>query len=155
MLYFAYGSKMDFREMRTHCPSARFVAVARLPDSRLDFTAYSSTHECGVADAVPYHGASVWGVVYEVAEIDFARLDVSEGYIPGRPDHENDCVREQRHVLRDGDAHDPILVWLYRARRMPHSPVPSSAYKGLMVEAARYWHLPADYIEQLQRVEAA
>ncbi len=154
MLYFAYGSKMDFHEMRTRCPSARFVAVAKLPHHRLDFTAYSESHACGVADAVPQHGENIWGVVYDVPELEFARLDQSEGYQPGRPSHENDCVRGQRHVLREGSAHEPILVWLYLASRKPHSPVPNSAYKGLMVGGARFWHLPADYLAQLERIDA-
>ena len=26
----------------------------------------------------------VWGVVYDIAEIDFGRLDVAEGFRPGR-----------------------------------------------------------------------
>jgi gamma-glutamylcyclotransferase len=154
MLYFAFGSKMDLREMRAPCPSAQFVAVARLPDHRLDFTAYSESHACGVADAVSQHGESLWGVVYDVPEIEFARLDRSEGYQPGRPAHENDCVRGQRHVHRDGNAHEPILVWLYLASRKPHSPVPNSSYKGLMVGGARFWHLPPDYVAQLERIDA-
>ena len=38
MLYSAYGSMMDFREMRQRCPSAQFVAVAKLLDHLLQFT---------------------------------------------------------------------------------------------------------------------
>jgi gamma-glutamylcyclotransferase (GGCT)/AIG2-like uncharacterized protein YtfP len=154
MLYFAYGSKMEFREMRVQCPSAQFVAVARLPGHRLDFTAYSESHDCGVADAVPDHGDSIWGVVYDIPELEFARLDQSEGYQPGRPASENDCVRGQRHVYRDGDKHQPLLAWLFLAGRKPHSPVPNSTYKGLMVAGARFWHLPEEYVGQLQRIDA-
>jgi gamma-glutamylcyclotransferase len=154
MLYFAYGSRMDFNEMRKASPSARFVAVAKLADHRLDFTAYSQSHDCGVADAVAAHGESIWGVVYDVPELEFGRLDQGEGYQPGRPAHENDCVRGQRHVYRDGNPHEPLLVWLYLASRKPHSPVPKSPYKGLMVGGARFWHLPADYVAQLERIDA-
>lgn len=154
MLYFAYGSKMDFHEIRKECPSAQFVAVAKLANHQMDFTAYSESHGCGVADAVPKDGGSIWGVVYEIADIDFGRLDRSEGYQPGRPDSENDCLREQRHVWRDGHEHDSLLVWLYLARRKQHGPMPSSVYKGVLVHAAQFWHLPANYVEELQRIEA-
>ena len=38
MIYFAYGSNLDFVQMRSRCPSAQFVAVAKLPDHQLAFT---------------------------------------------------------------------------------------------------------------------
>ena len=63
MLYFAYGSMMDLGEMRGRCTSAKFVAVAKLPDHSLQFTRRSIKRGCGVADVVPEPGRDVWGVV--------------------------------------------------------------------------------------------
>ena len=153
MYYFAYGSNMDYREMRVLCPSAAFIAVAKLPDHRLEFTRYSETHGCGVADAVPEHGHRLWGVVYDIAEAEFGRLDQSEGYQPGRPAGENHYVREERHVLRDGHQQEPLLVSLYLANREPHMRMPNSSYRGLLLEGARFWHLPADYVQELEKIE--
>jgi gamma-glutamylcyclotransferase len=154
MLYFAYGSNMDFRELRTRCPSAQFVAVARLPHHRLSFTRYSPHWECGVANALPEEGETIWGVVYDIAEIDFGRLDKSEGFQPGRSESPPACLREQRLVDRNGHEADPILAWLYVAGREPHPLQPDSTYKGLLVDGARFWHLPADYVAGLERIEA-
>lgn len=95
MLYFAYGSNLDFAQMRQRCPSAKFVSIAKLPDHRLDFTRKSLTRGCGVADVVPELGRAVWGVVFAVEETDIGSLDASEGYRPGRPDTENSYVRQQ------------------------------------------------------------
>ena len=153
MLYFAYGSMMDFGEMRQRCPSAQFVAIARLPDHSLQFTRYSINRGCGVADAVPQREKEVWGVVYDIAEIDFGRLDDAEGFRPGRPLASNSYVREQRHVYRDGDKHQPILVWIYLGNREPNPPLPNAAYKRLLVDGARQWHLPEAYQTELQRIE--
>lgn len=153
MLYFAYGSNMDYREMRARCPSAAFVAVAKLPDHRLEFTRYSDTYDCGVADAVPRHGDSVWGVVYDIAEMEWGRLDRSEGYQPGRPAGENHYVREQRHVLREGHPQEPLLVSLYLANREPHTRMPNSSYRGLLLAGARFWHLPEEYVKELEAIE--
>ncbi len=155
MLFFAYGSKMDADELRLRCPSAQFVAVAKLPNHRLSFTAYSESHNCGIVDAMPQPGSAIWGVVYDIPEVDFARLDQREGYAPGRPAAANDCLREQRHVYRNGHEEEPILAWLYLAKREPHTPVPSSTYMGRMVNGARFWHLPTEYIEQLQHLTVA
>jgi len=38
MLYFAYGSNMDWAQMRSRCRTARFVCVEKLKDHRLAFT---------------------------------------------------------------------------------------------------------------------
>jgi len=155
MLYFAYGSNMDLRQMRERCPSVRFLAVAKLPGHRLDFTRRSNTRQCGVADVVADDGGEVWGVVYDVAETDLGRLDDSEGYRPGREAHFNSYIRDQRHVLRDGDEKSPLLVWTYVANREPDRPLPNVAYKALIVDGAVFWHLPPDYIEKLRRIAIA
>jgi len=155
MLYFAYGSMMDFGEMRKRCPSAQFVAVARLPDHSLQFTRRSVNRGCGVADAVPQQGRDMWGAVYDLAEIDFARLDVSEGFRPGRPLNVNSYVRKQRHVYRDGAEDQPILVWIYLGNPQPNPPLPNAVYKKLIVEGAKFWHLPKPYQAELERIEIA
>jgi len=67
MLYFAYGSNLDFAQMRDRCPSALFVAIAKLPDHRLAFTRKSIKRACGVADAVPEETASGFHLLDESA----------------------------------------------------------------------------------------
>jgi hypothetical protein len=37
MFYFAYGSNMDWAQMRGRCPSAKFVAIAELPQTSPSF----------------------------------------------------------------------------------------------------------------------
>ena len=82
MLYFAYGSNMDWDQMRTRCPSAAFVGIARLPDHRLAFTRFSKTRKCGVADVVPAKGQSVWGAVFSIDERDnHLRFRITEAAI--------------------------------------------------------------------------
>ena len=49
MLYFAYGSNMDWSRMSKRCPSARFLFAAKATGFRLDFTRYSTNNHCGVA----------------------------------------------------------------------------------------------------------
>ena len=75
---FAYGSNMDCEQMRERCPSTRFVCVAKLPNHRLAFTRKSTRRNCGVADAVKAEGNEVWGVVYEIDDIDLPKLDSLE-----------------------------------------------------------------------------
>lgn len=152
MLFFSYGSNMDFAQMRDRCPSARFIAVAKFPDHRLAFTRYAKDRGCGVCDALPEPGKDIWGVLYDVADGDFERLDRSEGYQPGRPLDQNAYWREQRRVYREGKETEPILAWLYLANRQPNPPPPNTAYKRQLVEGAKHWGLPDEYVAQLERI---
>lgn len=155
MLYFAYGSMMNFREMLQRCNSAQFFAVAKLPDHSLQFTRRSISRGCGVADAVPLRGTDVWGVAYDIAEVDLEHLDRCEGFKSGRASAANSYVRQQRQVYRDGDANQPILVWIYFANPEPRPPRPNAAYKNLIVDGAKHWGLPEAYQADLAQIQVA
>jgi len=151
MMYFAYGSNMDWNQMRERCPSATFVCVAKLPAHRLAFTRRSIKRGCGVADAIPDDRRDVWGVVYEIVQVDVGNLDQSEGFSPGR--QKNAYTREERHVFVEGDHSKPVAACIYFARKEKSPPPPSPDYKGLIINAARFWHLPAEYIASLEKIE--
>lgn len=153
MLYFAYGSNMDWDQMRERCPSARFVGVAKLPGHRLAFSRRSRKRNCGVADAVEDQGSDVWGVVYEIDDQDIARLDVAEGYSPGRA--KNAYRREERHVFVDGAKSTPLSVAVYFAIPEENPSLPNEDYKSQILKGANHWHLPQEYIRDvLERIEA-
>ncbi len=151
MFYFAYGSNMDWAQIRERCPSARFVGVAALPDYRLAFTRRSIKRECGVADAVCDEGQRLWGVVYEISDLAIGKLDKSEGYRPGRK--RNSYWRRECMVFLDGDEQGPLTGWTYFADPQTNPPPPNQAYKNLIISGARHWHLPEEYIEELEHIQ--
>lgn len=151
MLYFAYGSNMDWDQMKKRCPSARFVGAAVLRDHRLAFTRRSVQRGCGVADAVPDQGAVIWGAVFEIADLDIGRLDAVEGYRPGR--RGNAYRREERHVFVAGDDKQPLVAAVYFGQPENSPPLPNQEYKNLIVDGAKCWRLPDDYIRQLEAIE--
>ncbi|MEA3245624.1 MAG: gamma-glutamylcyclotransferase family protein [Gemmatimonadota bacterium] len=151
MLYFAYGSNMDWAQMNQRCPSACFVAVAKLPDHRIAFTRKSRSRGCGVADAVPTAGSEVWGVVFEIDGLDLGALDQNEGYRPGRDT--NSYWRRECMVFAEGSADKPLTVQTYFATPEPNAPLPNQAYKDLIVGGARHWRLSESYIATLERIE--
>jgi gamma-glutamylcyclotransferase (GGCT)/AIG2-like uncharacterized protein YtfP len=155
MLYFAYGSNMDWPQMRDRCPSAKFVTAAKLPNYRLKFDLKSNGRGCGVSNVEFDNAESVWGVVYEIPDTEIGLLDKREGYRPGRDRKDNQYVREERHVLRDGDENQPLLVAIYFGNAQPNPPLPDADYKKLLVDGASFWHLPPDYIEKLKRIKTA
>ena len=154
MLYFAYGSNMQFDQMRERCPSARFVCSARLRDHRLAFTRLSKNRQCGVADVLQSAGSEVWGAVFQIDETEIGALDKSEGYRPGRLRTDNAYERSELHVERAGDVEKPLAVWTYTVvTKLDSNPRPSQDYKQLILDGARMWRLPALYIQQLEAIE--
>ncbi|MGH2692952.1 MAG: gamma-glutamylcyclotransferase family protein [Actinomycetota bacterium] len=153
MLYFAYRSNMHWDQMRSRCPSARFVGVALLRDFRLAFTRNSIRRNSGVAGTVTERGGCVWGVVYEVDDDDLRTLDECEGYRGGG--EQNRYVRRTSEVLPGGGERRRRAAVVYFANRQANPPLPSSEYKNLLVSGARYWELPPEYIRELEEVETS
>lgn len=153
MLYFAYGSNMNWHQMRERCSSARFVGIALLADHKLAFTRKSVKRGCGVADAVQEGGRKIWGVVYEIDDLDVGKLDVSEGYRPGR--EKNSYSRLECLVQLDGDQRQPLTVCSYFGDPQPAPPLPNQEYKQLIVSGARHWHLPEEYVRDLEAIEVS
>ena len=146
---------MHSAQMKERCPSAKFVCRAKLPSHRLAFTLESIERGCGVADVLYEEGREVWGIVYELPENELKELDKNESFRPGRPDDQNEYTRENHYVWREGDAKQPLLVSLYRGHPQPDPPLPSCDYKELIVEGARHWQLPPDYIQELESIQTA
>lgn len=150
MLYFAYGSNMDWPTMTAgdRCPSAQFLLRAKLPEYMLAFTRTSTKRRCGVADILPKPGGVVWGVVYHIDEGEREKLDKAEGV------HVNAYRPLDLMVLTEGDGERRLRVRSYEVctKENPH-PKPSADYKSLLVSGATRWRLPSDYVEQLNRIE--
>ncbi len=151
--YFAYGSNLDYVQLRGRCTSAQYVCRAVLRDHILAFTRPSTTRNCGVADVVPQKGHHMWGVVYLLDDRDLAALDSAEGYQPGR-DPERNAYNRKDHVrvAAENDLKQALRVSLYIAVKRPSPPRPSEAYMRQIIDGAKFWKLPLTYIEELQLI---
>ena len=152
VLYFAYGSNLDFAQMKGRCPSARFAGVAKLPGRRLAFTRWSGGRKGAVADAVADPAGEVWGVVYEITAEDLEVLDRCEGFTPGGTG--NAYLRQQCTVWLNGDPQRAVAAEVYFAVPQENPGLPSRDYRDQILRGAREWGLPQDYIEQdLETIE--
>jgi gamma-glutamylcyclotransferase (GGCT)/AIG2-like uncharacterized protein YtfP len=151
MLYFAYGSNLNWEQMRGRCPAASFVSKARLDNHRLAFTRDSKKRGCGVADVVDTPGSAVWGVLYEVTGPDIDALDRCEGFTAGGAG--NGYERVQKSVVQVADARERLIdAYVYIANKQTNPPPPSIEYKQLIVEGARHWKLPDFYLRELEAI---
>lgn len=139
--------------MQNRCPSADFVCKAVLQEFALGFTRKSTKRGCGVADILPKAGAQVWGAVFKMDDLDLSRLDLSEGYRPGR--ERNAYKRTELQVCRDGDKEKRLTVWTYDVVTKEGFIPPSRDYLNLILKGADECHLPLAYIEVLRRIKVA
>ena len=148
MLYFAYGSNMDWTRMRDRCRDAQFLFKAMLPDHELQFTRTSSKFKCGTADILPVGGRIVWGVVYHLEEKDRTKLDKKEGVGSGayRP------IDVTVHAEGATDRKLEVFTYIVCSKEMPR-PKPSRTYLQHLLDGSDKWQLPDDYRNRIQEVE--
>jgi gamma-glutamylcyclotransferase len=144
LYYFAYGSNMNWPQMQRRCPSGTFVCVARLANYQFGITRHSRLRGCGTANVFPIDAQEVWGIVYEVSEEDLVILDgFEDGY-----------RRETLPVCALADGKQPLNALVYIAEIEKDVPLPSAAYKRLILDGAKHWNLPASYLSMLEKIQA-
>ena len=135
MLHFAYGSNMHRAVMRKHAPCAEPIGVARLKDYRFVVTAD------GYASVEPAPAAVVHGVMWRLTPRDRVTLDVWENIAAG-------LYRAETLPVQVVHCRCPALIYI--ARRRPAGR-PKPGYMDIVVEAAREWKMPPDYIACLEQ----
>jgi hypothetical protein len=148
MLYFAYGSNMDWYRIiqNDRAPSAQFLLRATRPDHRLAFTRYSTKQKTGTADVLPAVGSLVWGALFDIDPADQGKLDAAEGV-------RNGAYRATMvSVLIDGDPNRAVRASTYVVsdKMTTHQP-PASWYLNHIIRGAVRWDLPAAYVDALRK----
>jgi hypothetical protein len=77
--FFAYGARMNSDTMRDDAPGAVAIGPARLDGYRLVFNVPSRSWGGGGANAVPAPGGRLWGVLWDVGDVDVKELDSFRG----------------------------------------------------------------------------
>ena len=90
--YTAYGSNLNFRQMKMRCPTAKFVGTGTIEDYELQFKGRPFGAHATIA---PCPGASVPVGVWKIQAGDERALDFYEGY-------PNYYFKEQLPVKVDG-----------------------------------------------------
>ena len=135
MLHFAYGANMDRAVMHKYAPGAEPLGVAALPHHRFVITAD------GYASVVPARAATVHGVLWRLTPRDRVMLDVWESVACGH-------YRAAMLSVRRGGMRRPAVVYMARPRPIGRA---RPGYMELVIDAARAWNLPPDYVAMLQR----
>src|SRR5919108_1507073 len=135
VLHFAYGSNMSQAGMRARCPDARALGPAMLGGWRFII------NTDGYASIVPSPGGEVHGVLWRLSTRDLGALNAYEAIDSG--------LYLRRILPVQGEAGRQRALVFIAARNETGRPRPG--YLAPIIEAARAWRLPADYVANLER----
>ncbi|MGD7704914.1 gamma-glutamylcyclotransferase family protein [Microlunatus sp. Y2014] len=138
MLYAAYGSNLDPRQMAQRCPHSPLRGTGWLPGWRLTFG--GDGWDGALPTLVEDPGQQVFVGVYDVTEPDAAALDHWESATDGL--YRRLTVRVQ---LLEGEA----SAWLYALDDFEGG-TPSARTIGLLADAAEAAGAPEDYVAALR-----
>lgn len=146
IVYFGYGSNMDFAALRAKGVKPRASRQACLPGWRLRFNvAHFFKHEGGVGN-IEYTGLAtdvVHGVLHICDETDLAALDKLEGEGVGYDRISVEVTSENTTVV----AHAYIGCSAYINENL----LPVARYMNILVRGARAAKISSDYIAKLEK----
>lgn len=143
MHYFAYGSNMSQQQMSKRCSSARLIGSGVLKNHKLDFTISAPERwgGGGCADVVYKEGSEVWGLVYQLSQVDIENLDNAEG------------PRYRRKLVSIDVADIPNLeAFVYEVVDKAPFKSPDQNYLDIIKQAASEYNFPMSYQDFLDSI---
>ncbi len=136
-LYFAYADNMSENIVREICPGVSFEGIAELKKYRFTFNSK------GKATIVEDVNNSVWGVVWCLSSRDIYLLDKKEEQNLGNFKKINKTV-----AFKNGKQ---VEAFIYIADDTG-DPIPDQSALNFVIDQARYWALPDEYISFLKNL---
>lgn len=140
MPYFAYCTLLDESEMQRFVPTAHRGAVGTITGHRVVFERHGPDLETGGCNLSASEGATIYGVLYDLTDDEFAQLDAISGVDRGL--YERFAVRVATDT-GEVDAETYVIPNPGGAFR------PTDAYVRPILAGARDLALPADYVATL------
>lgn len=148
-LYFAYGSNMSTERLRGRAPSARPVGIGRLLHHRRCWhkRGRDGSGKCDVVFVGLDSVEAVWGVLFEIDEVDRAALHRAESLGVG-------YLEKTVPVLTAaGTRH--AMTYQAKPDQTDSRLRPLAWYKAHVVRGAHEHGLPADCVRELEAVDVA
>ncbi|GAP39218.1 gamma-glutamylcyclotransferase family protein [Flexilinea flocculi] len=143
MLYFSYGSFMSMDVLKQHCPSAKKISTAVLPNFEVVFNYYSKNYKGGCTGAEFVPGKIAYGVLYDISEEEMLHLDQVEGVYSAK------YFRQEVVIITEEGRLEKAFIYRTTNPSGPHET--TRAYLGKLLVGAKENHLPDEYVEKLQR----
>ena len=144
MIYFAYGSNLSFKRLRSRLPSARLLSTAYLTAHRLCFhkIGMDGSGKCDAFYTGDEHDV-VLGALYRIEAEEKKILETSEGE-----------GYEEKEVTVFSASGEKITAFTFLAKAIDERLRPFHWYKGHVLIGARENRFPDEYVERFLSVES-
>jgi len=145
MKYLAYGSNMHPIRLKQRTPSAKFYKIISLKGYKLKFhkIGRDGSGKCNIFFTGDVND-TIYGVIYEIDECDIKYLDEAEGLGQG-------YIKKFLYIK---EIEEEVFFYSAQNEFIDNSLKPYSWYKALVLEGAKYFRLPSNYIEEIKKVVA-
>jgi hypothetical protein len=137
--FFAYGARMNADTMHDDVPGAIVVGPARLAGYRLVFNVPSRSWGGGAANALPAPGAHLWGVLWDVGDMDLMALDSFRG---------DERMQQVLEVEVDGPE-GPVKATTFAIDSPERFVPPTDRYLAMLRAVAQDHGLPDEALSEL------
>ena len=138
MLYFAYGSNLNHKQMNCTSSGNRFIKRVCLYDYKFVYDGNSNKWKGAVANIFKLADNVVWGGLYEISKSDLANLDRREGYPISYDRKELEAKDDQGNIYK--------AITYFKIREKIG--IPSSEYKKIIIDGAKDCNLPNNYVKE-------
>jgi len=145
MKYLAYGSNMHPIRLKQRTPSAKFYRVISLKGYKLRFhkIGKDGSGKCNIFFTNDVNDI-IYGVLYEIDNCDIRYLDKAEGLGQG-------YIKKFLYIQ---EIKEELFFYSAQDEFIDNSLKPYSWYKALVLEGAKYFRLPSNYIKEIKKVVA-
>ena len=130
MLYFAFGSNLNQKQMKKRCKDSKYIGCYSLKNYKLVFRNYFLGG--GVADIQKDKNSTVLGAIYKISKKDEKALDVYE-------DFPKTYIKKYFKLL------GKIVMFYYMPKKTMHVP-PSKRYLNLIIQGYKDCGYKNNYI---------
>ena len=130
MLYFAFGSNLNQKQMKKRCKDSKYIGCYSLKNYKLVFRNYFLGG--GVADIQKEKNSTVLGAIYKISKKDEKELDVYE-------DYPKTYIKKYFKIL------GKKVMFYYMPKKTMHVP-PSKRYLNLIIQGYKDCGYKNNYI---------
>ena len=130
MLYFAFGSNLNQKQMKRRCKDSKYIGCYSLKNYKLVFRNYYLGG--GVADIQKDKNSTVLGAIYKISKKDEKELDVYE-------DYPRTYIKKYFKLL------GKKVMFYYMPKKTMHVP-PSKRYLNLIIQGYKDCGYKNNYI---------
>ena len=130
MLYFAFGSNLNQKQMKRRCKDSKYIGCYSLKNYKLVFRNYFLGG--GVADIQKDKNSTVLGAIYKISKKDEKELDIYE-------DYPKTYIKKYFKIL------GKKVMFYYMPKKTKHVP-PSKRYLNLIIQGYKDCGYKNNYI---------